>query len=163
MTTYIPFVPNVQGPFTFQPVLDGITYAASVRWNTAAQRWYLTVVQLDGARVVTLPLISSPSGAAIENVVWANGTVTIKTATPLGYQIGTTVQLTVTGCVPVALNATWSALITDIDTFTFALTGDPGDATQLGRATYNINMVASYFSTSVLVYREDTTTFEVTP
>lgn len=163
MTTYFPFVPSVQAPFTFQPVLDGRGYQASVRFNLFGQRWYLNVNQLTGELVFSLPLLGSPTGNSIESIVWENGTVEITVTGLLGFQIGQTVQLTISGCVPIVLNGIRPALIVDDDRFTFALTGDPGTATRLGRAVYNINMAAGYFDASTLIYRADSQVFEVSP
>jgi len=47
-------------PFQFQATLDGIQYTATVRWGLMGQRWYLSLFTLDGVRVFTLPMVSSP-------------------------------------------------------------------------------------------------------
>lgn len=163
MTTYFNFIPNDQTAFTFQPILDGRAYQASVTWNLFGQRYYLNVRQLTGELVFSLPLLGSASGFGIESITWSNGVVEVNTTTPLGFQIGTTVPLTVSNCLPVEYNGVWNVQIIDDDRFTFALTGDPGDATQLGRAIYDIDIAAGYFTTSTLIYRADNAVFEVNP
>lgn len=163
MTSYFTFVQNQQSPFSFSPVLDGQTYTAAVKWNWFGQRWYLELSRITGALVFNKALIGSPCGVSIESVSWSNGLVTVTTAKPHGFDVGTTVAMTVEGCVPVVLNGTRPSLITDVDEFTFPLVGNPGAATQLGRAVYNINLAAGYFTTSTLVYRSDNKTFEVSP
>jgi hypothetical protein len=60
MTTIFPFAPTQQGPFQFQPTLDGTTYTGVVTWNLFGQRYYLSLYALDGTRIFTLPLIGSP-------------------------------------------------------------------------------------------------------
>lgn len=163
MTTYFPFVPNSQAPFSFQPTLDGDNYAATVTWNLFGQRWYLNVSQQSGGLVFSLPLLGSPDGTQLDSVSWSHGTVTAECKTPHGYALGTTVNVTITGCVPDAYNGVWPALIVDRLTFQFALASDAGSTTQLGQQIYNINIAAGYFTTSTLVFRASSQTFEVTP
>lgn len=66
--TVYPFTPNVSSPFQFQPTLDGITYTVLVTWNVTAQRYYLNLYGLDGARVATIALVGSPSDSDINLV-----------------------------------------------------------------------------------------------
>lgn len=163
MTSYFPFVPNVQAPFTFQPTLDQVQYLASVVWNLFGQRWYLQLTQQDGVPVFTKPLVGSPDGVPIESVSWAFGTVTAITERPHNYTVGQIVEVTISGCLPDAYNGVVLAFIVDGHTFTYELAADPGDATQLGSEIYNINFGAGYFTDSTLVFRESSQTFEVTP
>lgn len=163
MTRYFQFLPNIQAPYTFQPVLDRRQYSASVTWNLYGQRWYLNLTQLNGTPVFTLPLIGSPDGVAIDSVSWSFDKVTAVTSRPHGYTIGQTVLLTLSGFLPAAYNGTVLVLIVDPVTFTYSLPGDPGDATQLGAEIYNNNLAGGYFSDSVFVFREASQTFEVTP
>lgn len=163
MTTFFPFVPNVQAPFAFQPTLDGTAYAATVTWNLFGQRWYVNVNQQDGTLVFSLPLLGSPDGVAIESATWAFGIVTIVTARPHTYTVGQTVAVTISGCAPDAYNGVVLAFIVDALTFTYPLAANPGDITQLGAEIYNLNLSAGYFTTSTLIYRGSSQTFEVTP
>jgi hypothetical protein len=55
------FLPTNVGPFRFQPVLDGATYSAQVRWGLFGQRWYLFLFALSGTRIFTLPMVGSPN------------------------------------------------------------------------------------------------------
>lgn len=163
MTTYFKFVPNVQSPFTFQPTLDRQQFSAKVAWNLFGQRWYLTVSQLTGAPVFTVPLLGSPDGAAVESATWAVGIVTAVTSKPHGYTTGETVSITVSGFAPSAYNGTVLAFIVDAVTFTYPITGNPGAVTQLGSQIYDLNLAAGYFTDSTLVFRESNQTFEVIP
>lgn len=55
------FIPSVASlPYTFQPTLDGQPYSALIWWNVQAQRCYITVSDLSGNAIFTLPLIASP-------------------------------------------------------------------------------------------------------
>ncbi len=163
MTSYFPFVPNVQAPFTFQPTLDRRQFAASVTWNLFGQRWYLNLSQQNGTPIFTLPLLGSPDGTAIESLTWDSGTATVVTALPHNYPVGSTVAVTISGCAPAAYNGLVLAFIVDGTTFTYPVTSITVDATQLGTQIYNLNLAAGYFDTSTLVYRASSSTFEVTP
>ena len=163
MTTYFQFVPNSQAPFAFQPTLDQQQYAATVSWNLFGQRWYINVNQLTGELVFSLPLLGSPDGVSIESATWAFGTVTAVTSRPHNYTVGQTVELTLTGFAPDAYNGVVLAFIVDAMTFTYSIAGNPGPTTQLGSEIYNLNLAGGYFTTSTLVYRESSQTFEVTP
>lgn len=60
MTTY-PFTGNESKAINFTPSLDGVIYNASVGWNLASQRWFITITSNDGTRMLTRPMIESPS------------------------------------------------------------------------------------------------------
>lgn len=161
MVSYFPFVPNVQAPFTFQPILDGQLYAVTVTWNLFGQRWYVNVHQLSGTPVFSLPLIGSPDGVSVASVDWSFGTVTLVTSRPHGFTSGQVVEVTVSDCAPAAYNGTVAAFVVDGVTLTYPLSTDPGDATRLGSVVYNMNLAGGYFETSALVFRASNKTFEV--
>lgn len=161
MPTYYPYVASPAAPFSFQPTLDGAQYLATIRWNLFGQRRYLFLTQLDGTPVVTTPVIESPPSLTLASLSWANGAVTAVTALPHNFQSGSTVALTVSGCVPATYNAQTQAFVPDHQTLTYPLIGDPGPATMLGVADWVVNIVAGYFTTSSLVFRNGQ--FEVTP
>lgn len=60
-TTYTNFVPPASGAFQFQPTLDGQVYTVIVTWSLFGRRFYVSIYQLDGTLVVSLPMIGSPS------------------------------------------------------------------------------------------------------
>lgn len=161
MTTYYPFTPSQAAVFSFQPTLDGNQYNATVQWNLYGQRYYLNLTQLDGTPVVFIPMIESPPSLALASLGWANGTVTAVTQQPHGYQIGSTVALAIENCTPSGYNGAVEAYVYDDTTLTYPLIADPGMATMLGVADWTVNMVAGYFATSSLVYRNGQ--FEVSP
>jgi hypothetical protein len=164
MTTITNFVPNNVAPFTWQPTLDGAVYTATVTWNLFGQRWYLNVFDLTGNPILTIALAGSPIGQSIASLTWDDLelVVDVVTETPHGYQIGQTVELTLSGNVPDTYNGVFECLITGDSEFTFPQASDPGVNTALGAVAYNINLVAGYFE-STLVYREANQTFEVSP
>ena len=163
MTTLFPFQPTLQAAFQFQPTLDGQTYNVIVTWNLFGQRYYINVYSLDGTLVLCVPLVGSPTGLALESLSWARGTVSATTSGPHGYKVGNIIRLTISNCAPNAYNGIFDVIITGPTTFTYALAANPGPATVLGRADYNIDLSAGFFTTSTLVYREASTQFEVNP
>jgi hypothetical protein len=163
MTTLTLFQPSVGSVFSFQPTLDGQQYIVSVPWGLAGQRWYISCTELNGTSVFYKALTGSPSGVDIESILWSLGVVTIVTSEAHGYKIGRTVSLSISGCSPAAYNGQFDCNIIDPMTFSYALASNPGSATALGIANYDINLAQGYFTTSTLVFREASQTFEVNP
>lgn len=161
-TAFTQYVQSPNALFQFQPTLDGVTYTAIVTWNMAGQRLYLNVIAQDGTLIFALPLIGSPTGFTIQDLSWLNGTATVITSQPHNYEIGSTVEITISNCAPDAYNGIFEALVTDENTLTYPLASNPGEAITLGQADYNINIAAGYFA-SVLVFREANQQFEVSP
>lgn len=162
MTTFVNFSPSPQSPFQFQPTLDGDVYSGIVTWGLFGRRYYLNLFTLGGVLIFSLPLIGSSVGVEIQSITWERGFVTVTTAAAHGYRIGATLDLTISGAAPDSLNGKFPALITSQDTFRFPLAADPGDATALGIVSYDINIAAGYFN-STLVYREPNSQFEINP
>lgn len=161
MTTYYPFYPNQSQAFSFQPSFDGSQYLVTVRWNLFGLRWYVNITDLNGNPIVTLPRIESPVALPLASISWANNLVTIVTQQPHGYQIGLTIAVTIAGCAPAGYNGMVDAFVLDGETLTYPLVMDPGSATAIGSVDWFVNMVAGYFTTSTLVYRNQQ--FEVSP
>lgn len=61
MTAYIAFKPSVQAPFQFVATLDGNPYTVQITWNLFGQRFYLNILDTNGALVVCQALIGSPT------------------------------------------------------------------------------------------------------
>lgn len=163
MTTFFDFAPTSVAPFQFQPTLDGTIYSAIVTWNLFGQRYYLNLYDLSGNLVVSLPVIGSPAGIAIEGASWLRGEATLGLADPHGLRIGSTAVLTVSGMTPDAYNGTFEALVVSVNQVTYSLASDPGAPSVLGYAGKNVDLVAGYFSSSTLIYREGANRFEVSP
>lgn len=60
MTTYTPFKPDGQQPFSFQVIVGGTKLFATVPFSVYAKRYYLKLTDGAGATVVYVPLVSSP-------------------------------------------------------------------------------------------------------
>jgi hypothetical protein len=163
MTTFFNFQPPKQSNFQFSPTLDGQPYTAVVPWLLFGQRWYLALLQLNGALVFYRSLVGSPLGFILETLSWQAGAALAQTSAAHGFRNGQTVELTVSGCSPDAYNGAFPCLITGPDTFSYPLPGNPGAASVLGGAAYNLNLAGGYFRTSSLVFRPATMQFEVSP
>jgi hypothetical protein len=166
VTTYTDFVPSNQAPFQFQPTLDGAVYTALITWNLARGGWYITLYDLNGTRILTLPLIGSPTAVLTSSITWdvTRQLVTVTSAVPHGLKTGTVAEMTVFGALPDVYNRTVDMYAVNAYDLTYPETTDPGSAaTSQGYLIHNINLVAGYFSISTLVYRADTKQFEVTP
>jgi len=163
--TVYPFTPSRNGypPFQFQPTLDGNVYTAITTWNAAAQRWYLNLYALDGTLVVAIPVIGSPAALPLQSLNWAFGTVTATIENPHNIPLGAQAKLTVAGCAPAAFNGTFIVSATGPTSFSYKVPANPGQASRLGIAAFNVNLVAGYFTTSLLVFRESANQFEVSP
>ena len=59
-TTFILFKPSSLNPFQFQATLDGSIYTVVVTWNLFGQRYYISIYNLNGVLIVSLPMVSSP-------------------------------------------------------------------------------------------------------
>lgn len=165
MTINYAFQPSPVTAFQFQPTLDGNQYNIIVTWNLFGKRYYFNIFALDGTLIVTLPLISSASGFSLSTLSWniEEQEVTAVAAEPLPYEVGTIVNLSVSGCSPTGYNGAFSCFITGPQTFTYPLTVNPGALSVPGAVSYDINLIGGYFDTSTLVYREATQQFEVGP
>ncbi len=58
-TTYYPFTGNELKGMTFTPVLDGTVYNCHLKWNIAAQRWYLLITDSSDNTVINTALVGS--------------------------------------------------------------------------------------------------------
>jgi hypothetical protein len=167
MPTYFNFQPSTAAPFQFQPVLDGSPYIATVPWLAFAKRFYLNLLASDGTQIIYTALVGSPTGVAIQALSWAMGRASATTVAPHGYKVGRVISLTVVGCLPAAYNGVVAALITGQDSFSWALAANPGAASVLGNANYDINLLGGVPNEngqqfkSTLVFRAQSQQFEV--
>ena len=149
-------------PFSFQPTLDGNQYNVTITWNFFGQRYYVNCKTLTGSLVFNLPLVGSEVGLAIQSISWNSGTATVTTATMHGFSVGSVLNLSMTDTVPTAYNGNISATVINGNQFTYLLSGFPGSVTFFGNVSYDVNIAAGYFN-STLIYRTANQQFEVTP
>jgi len=162
VTTRFPLLPNTQQQFQFQPTLDGTIFQASVPWNLSGQRYYINLIDPNGIRVMTLPLVGSRDAVSMQNITWKNGIVTVTTTVPHQFMMGKTIDLYVLGVLPVEYNGLVRVLVSGLSEVQYKLTANPGPYSQLGVLDYVLNLAAGYF-TSTMVFRSSNATFEINP
>ena len=100
-------------------------------------------------------------------LTWSNdtgtGLVSAHTASPHGFDLGVPVDLVVANETPSGYNGSFRCNVTGASTFTYPLAVNPGQEAVVGTYGCEQNLVAPYFTTSSLVYRESQVRFEVTP
>lgn len=71
-----PFTGNERESMAFTPVLDSTVYNCQIKWNIAAQRWYLLITDNSGNTVLNTALVGSESSGGINLI---NGVFTSTT------------------------------------------------------------------------------------
>jgi hypothetical protein len=163
VTTIVPFQPSAQSTFQFQPTLDGQTYSAVVTWSLFGKRYYINLYALDGTLIVSEAMVGSPTGISIQSLSWYLGTVTLTCVVPHLLKIGTTVKMSVSGCLPDGYNGTFLMLAASPTTLTYSVSSSLDGGTQLGSVSSNIDLIAGYGFASTLVYRTASQQFEINP
>lgn len=64
-TVNYPFTGLERKSMTFSPTLDGTVYSCQMKWNIAAQRWYLLITNSAGNPVMNTAVVGSTSSAGI--------------------------------------------------------------------------------------------------
>lgn len=159
------FQPSTTAPFQFQPTLDGALYLATVLWNTYGQRWYLQLTDGAGNMVFFQPLVPSQVGVQVASASWDFNAqrVDVETQGPHGYPVGLTVDLTLSGMVPITYDGKFQCFVTSATGLQYSADTNPGILTATGTVSYDVDMAAGYFETSTLVWRQANNTFEVNP
>lgn len=69
-TQNYPFTGNERESMVFTPVLDGSVYNCQIKWNIAAQRWYLLITDNSGNTILNTPMVGSVSDGGI-NLIYS--------------------------------------------------------------------------------------------
>lgn len=163
MPIIYPFYPsNVAAP-RFTPTLDNATYSVIVTWNVSAQRYFINVYASDGTWVVTTALVESLDAVKIDAMTYDPTQRVMQTTLAVQHNrpVCQIVKFWLTGMQPDWLNGEHDCMVTDFWSFSFPVDTDPGQVVVLGTASRLINLVASYFDTSALAFRNQA--FEVWP
>jgi hypothetical protein len=174
VTTFVDFSPPPNRAFTFQPDLDGATYQATVSWCLFGQRWLLNLFDPNGDRVLTSAVVGSDAGIATTSLTWDGRAKRVKIvlAAPHGQPLGQVTEVTVRGVHPESYNGTRLAYVTSPTTLTYEQADDPDPSspdegspaiTQGSVFRADTDLVAGYFQTSRLVFRQSSQQFEVEP
>jgi len=152
-----PFNTLPKGPLSFVVTMDGAPYSASVTWNIQG-RWYLTLTDRFGNRVTTVAVVESPPFSTLAGASWDGVAqrLTLTTALPHGFRLGSMVVQTVRGATPDALNGQWAMRVDSPTTLSFPMVSDPGAISAPGSYGRDVDLTAGYFMSSVLVYRAET-------
>jgi hypothetical protein len=174
MITIIPFVPSNIRRFKFFAQLDNAKYTIETSWNVSAQRFYIDIYTSDGRWIITTPLVGSPPGRPIGDVVWnqPRGIMTVTMGDPTTWPIplspgglatkpGTFMDYTLTGFQPDTYNGKFRGMHVDEITFEVPMTTNPGSLIITGFVNRYLNMIETVFETSTLIYRNNA--FEIGP
>jgi hypothetical protein len=163
LTSYT-FIPSASSAPQFTPTLDGNQYNVSIIWSLYGQRYTVLCKDLNGNVIFNVPLIESPSGQAIQSLVYDELHLQAvgQTGSPHGLSIGSTTSLTISGASPSIYNGTFLVLATGPDTFSYPLpaASAPNDATMPGTIGYQISLTAGYFASTMVFVNN---TFVVMP
>lgn len=76
-TEYYPFSGNEQKSLEFAPVLDGAVCSARIKWNIAAQRWYLLITDNSGSVLLNTAMVGSTTQGGINLISGAFSQTTL--------------------------------------------------------------------------------------
>jgi len=158
-----PFVITIGRNFTFNPIMDGLAYQATITWNVFRQGWYFNLYNLNGNLIVSTALVSSDDQHAIESITWDNGVVTVTTALPHFMNLGIVANLNISGNSPDGFNGVFACNVTGPDTFTYLLDTNPGQQVVIGYFGSIVDLTHGHFTTSTLTYYANSTQFVSSP
>ncbi|MEQ9902574.1 hypothetical protein [Pectobacterium aroidearum] len=76
-TEYYPFSGNEQKSLSFATALDGTVCNAQIKWNIAAQRWYLLITDNSGRTLLNTAMVGSTSQGGINLISGAFSETTL--------------------------------------------------------------------------------------
>jgi hypothetical protein len=147
-TTITPTIVTVNTTVTRAPTVSQLQQSGAIvsaGGTTLAAGTYQYCGNLAQAQAI----LAAP--LAISGMVWSSGTVTATTTAAIGLSAGQSFTTTIAGAVPAAYNGTYAATVTGANTFTFALTPNPGTETTPGTYTpaysaFINNSVTTFFA-----------------
>jgi hypothetical protein len=130
--TITPTIVNVNTTVTRAPTPSQLQQSGAI---VSAGGTTLTpgTYQYCGTLSVVKSILDAP--AALTSLAWSSGTVTATTSAAIPVSTGQTFTTTITGAVPAGYNGTFTATATGANTFTYALTPNPGTETTPGTYT----------------------------
>jgi len=161
--TLFPFTPAIGQNMTFNPVLNGTTYSAIITWNVFGQRWYLNLSDSSGNLIISTAVVSSDDPYAIESISWLNNVVTVTASNPHFLKLGTLVNLSLKGNSPDAYNGLFQCTVTGPNTFTYAMTSNPGQSVTAGYFGGIVDLCVGQFTPSALVFYNNSSQFATLP
>ena len=160
MSTTVQFTPSATQVFSFQPVLAGTNYSATIQWSVFGQRWYLNLMDATGASVLFTALVGS--GPRLQAALSWSGPPNLATATttvPHNVPVGQLANIWVSQT-DSPFDGGWQALSTSPTTLTYAL-DNPLEALPLnGVLSFPLNLVAGVVAGGWLLFHWDTQQLE---
>jgi hypothetical protein len=142
MSTSVQFTPSSVSVFTFQPVLAGITYNATVTWNTAGQRYYLNLYDLSGNLILCRAVCSS--GPRLQaQLTWANGVAQVVVMANHNVPVGQVANIRISQS-DTAYDGNWQALATAAQVMTYPMPNPELSTSPSGLLDFPLNLVGGY-------------------
>lgn len=161
MSTVVPFTPSTTATFSFQPVIGGVQYNATVTWNLYAQRYYLNLTDTGGNLVLCTAVVGSGPRLPATLTWEDNGFSGLATATtmaahniPVGSVANVYISQTETD-----FDGAWQVLATGAMTVTYPLNNPNENQPLAGMLSFPVNLVQA-LGNGWLLYDYATQTFE---
>ena len=155
MSTKVIFTPSATRTFSFSPVINGVTYSATVTWNIQALRYYLNLYTTSGVLVLATAVVGSGPqlGSTLTWSATGGGIATAITASAHNVPVGqlANIRISETGT---AFDGNWQALATGPLTMTYALANPDENQPLSGQLSFDVNLVAP-LGAGWLIYRND--------
>jgi hypothetical protein len=155
-TTITPTIVTVNTTVTRAPTVSQLQQSGAIV-STGGTTLATGTYQYCGLLSQVTSILAAP--LALTGLVWASSTVTATATAALTLATGQTFTTTIAGAVPAAYNGTYVATVTGANTFTYALTPNPGTQTTPGtylpsNAGFISNSATTFFAqgTSVGTY-----------
>lgn len=155
-TTITPTIVTVNTTVVRAPTVNQLQQSGAIV-STGGTTLATGTYQYCGTLSAVTSILAAP--LTLTGLTWASGTVTATATAALTLATGQTFTTTIAGAVPAAYNGTYVATVTGANTFTYALTPNPGTQTTPGtylpnNAGFISNSATTFFAqgTSVGTY-----------
>jgi hypothetical protein len=131
-TTITPTIVTVNTTVTRAPTVSQLQQSGAIV-STGGTTLTPGTYQYCGNLAQTQAILAAP--LSLTGITWSTGTATATTTAAISLSTGQTFTTTIAGAVPAAYNGTYTATVTGANTFTFAITTNPGTETTPGTYT----------------------------
>lgn len=154
------FNPTYTSNQSYSWTFDGSEYSSEIRWHN--KQYWVHLYDSTGTLILCKPLVSSTSPQNINSASWNNGTVTVEFVSPHRLTLFSVVRLHIFGCDPSGYDGIYDAFVTGPQEISYPLSAIQTNISVSGFSAYEHNIIENYFSASSrLIYKADTSTFEV--
>jgi hypothetical protein len=141
-SVFVDFTPSTVGPFTFQPVIGGVTYNATITWNLFGQRFYLNLYDQGGNLILCTALVASGPRIPATFVWNSPQTATATTLTPHNVPLGQIAQVRMSET-DSGFDGSVQALGTGPNTLDYTIANPNVAQPAVGIVDFALNLVAS--------------------